>query len=86
MHIILYLYAQISSLSLPGVSFLEKGRTTLHKGHQKLMHRVPCIAFSCIINCWDDGLHNRNDLIFYLYRLYSKTWFLFYYDTLNDKN
>lgn len=34
MHIILYLYAQISSLSLPGVSFLEKGRT-LHKGNQK---------------------------------------------------
>lgn len=32
---LLYLYTQISSLSLSSVSFLMKGRTTLHKGHQK---------------------------------------------------
>lgn len=48
MHI-LYLYAQISSLSLPGVSFLEKGRTTLLKGHQKPTRGLPSIVFSFLI-------------------------------------
>lgn len=43
---LLYLYTQISSLSLSSVSFLMKGRTTLHKGHQKTkcLQLVVCVV------------------------------------------